>query len=295
MENEQELPEVKTEDSNVQDTGIAEKFTKQEFTRTKEKEPIEKLADEIESKPESTTEPAQPELPNTDSGEESKVPPKKETFDIEKWDGKVDLLPEKLRKIVVDNQAAYTAKAQEAAKLKQEIELLTRKPTIEQPLFTPDEYEEAQLNPAKFAELVNRVASKVVEQKSAELLPVLTKVQHEQAVAQNEKLINEFAETHEDFWELHDASPELFMALVDKTRDLNKTYETLKKFKSHESEKAKLEAQSRIKEKKNASTFTRSPNTTENVMFIEGTQDDVLRKQIEFVMQGKNIRVKLKK
>lgn len=227
MENEQELSAQA--DSNVQDIQVADKFKSQEFHRVKEQEPIEKLADAMEAKPEQKDEPAQSELSNTDSDKSEKVPPK-ETFDIEKWDGKVEALPEKLRKIVTDNQAAYTAKAQEAAELRKELEQRTIAVNTakDQPLMTPEEFEEAQLSPAKMEEVVNRIAMRAIEKKAAELMPVITQVQHNQRVVENEKAINDFAQAHEDFWELHDASPKLFMSLIQQTKSLQETYETLK-------------------------------------------------------------------
>lgn len=293
MENEQELSAQA--DSNVQDIKVDDKFNKPEFNRATEPDPIEKLADDLEAKLEKKDEPTQSELSNKDSDKSDKVPPK-ENFDIEKWDGKVEALPEKLRKIVTDNQAAYTAKAQEVAELRKELEQRTIAVNTakDQPLMTPEEFEEAQLSPAKMEEVVNRIAMRAIEKKAAELMPVITQVQHTQRVVENEKAINDFASQHEDFWELHDASPKLFMSLIQQTKSLQETYETLKQFKNAESQKAKQEAQGRIKEKKNASTFSRSTNQTENVMYINGTKEDVLRKQIELAMQGKKIQVKLK-
>lgn len=292
----QELPEAKAEDSS----GVAKEFQHKEFQRTnQEKEPIEKLAEAIESKPE-LSEPnpdVELETETVSSAKKEELPPKKEAFDIEKWDGKVEVLPEKLQKVIKDNQAAYTAKAQEAAQLKKQLEQLTvsRETTKEQPLLTPEEYEEAQLSPAKFVEVVNRVAERAIEKKAAELMPVISNVQRTQQIAENEKAINDFAKQHDDFWDLHDSNPKLFMSLVSQTRNLQETYDTLKQFKTALSEKAKQEAQGRVKEKKNASTFGRTSKHTENVMYIEGSADDVLSKQIEMTMQGKNIQVKQKK
>lgn len=294
MENEQELSAKA--DSQVQDTPVADKFNQTEFKRTEEQKPIEELATELEAKSGKKDEPAQSEISNTDSDKSEKVPPK-ETFDLEKWDGKVELLPEKLRKIVTDNQAAYTAKAQEAARYKQELEQLTTKvePTKDRPLMTPEEFEEAQLSPEKFMEVSERIANRAVERKVAELMPVFQKIQQTQTVAENQQAINEFAKEHEDFWDIHDADPELFLSIASQTKDLNKTYGMLSKFKAKLADQEKNKAQGRVKEKKNASTFSRSTNQTENVVFIDGTKEDVLRKQIEFAMQGKNIQVKLKK
>ena len=295
--NTQELPVDASADADS--SGVAEQFTKHEFNRVNQvKEPIEKLADAMESKPELSETESQTELSNTDSAQtKEELPPTKDAFNYEKWDGKVESLPEKLQKIVKDNQAMATAKAQEAARYKQELELLSvkREEAIEQPLVTPEEYEEAQLSPAKFVEVVNKLIARGVEKKAAELMPIVNQVQRTQQVAENEKAINDFAKEHEDFWELHDASPSLFMALIGQNRDLGKTYETLKQFKNSHEEKAKQAAQNRVKEKKNASTFSRTAKHTENVMYIEGTKDDVLRKQIELSLAGKNIRVKLKK
>lgn len=279
-------------------TTVAKEFQTHEFQRVNQnKEPIEKLAEAMEAKPElSEPEDSQTELPPAESVEKKEeLPPKKEAFDHEKWDGKVESLPEKLQKVVKDNQAAYTAKSQEAAQLKQQLELISKKPDASSPLFTQEEYEAALISPDKFVEVVNKLIMKGVEQKSAELLPTITKIQHTQIVAENEKAINDFAKEHEDFWDLHDASPKLFMSLIGQTKNLQETYETLKQFKSAQADKAKQDAQVRVKEKKAASTFGRTAKHTENIMYVEGSDDDVLAKQVEMTMMGKNIQVRKKK
>ncbi len=289
----QELPEVSKETTDSSD--VAAKFKNTEFSRVNQtKDPIEKLADAIEAKPELTEPNSEVEEVKKESTKEE-LPPKKEAFNHEKWDGKIESLPENLQKIVKDNQAMATTKAQEAAKYKAELEQRTKVQEENRPLFTQEEFEEAQLNPAKFAELLNRGIQTQLEKAKMELLPVINKVQYEQTVAQNEKAINDFADEHEDFWELHDASPELFMAMIDKNKSLDKTYATLKQFKNSHEEKAKKAAQARVQEKKSASTFTRSTNQSDNVLYVEGSQDDVLKKQVEMALQGKNIQVRLKK
>lgn len=294
----QELSGAEATDSGT----VAKEFQTKEFSRVNQnKEAIEVIADKIEAQPELSETESQEELADTKVEvsskieKEIKVPPTKETFDHEKWDGKVESLPEKLQKVVKDNQAAYTAKAQEASQLKQQLELLSKKPDANNPLFTQEEYEAALISPEKFVEVVNKLIMKGVEQKSAELLPMINKVQHTQIVAENEKAINDFAKEHEDFWELHDASPKLFMSLIGQTKNLQETYNTLKQFKEAQSEKAKQDAQVRVKEKKAASTFGRTAKHTENVMYIEGNADEVLAKQVEMTMMGKNIQVRKKK
>lgn|SRR3990167_1148601 len=296
MENEQtqELSNTKVADSSV----VADKFNIPEFTRVnQEKEPIEKLAEAIETKPEIPDPNSQTELSNKDSVKTDELPPKKEAFDHEKWDGKIDSLPENIQKIVKDTQAMATSKAQEAAQLKKELEQRTVQieAAKDQPLITQEEYEEAQLSPTKFVEVINRLAARAIDKKAAELMPVISQVQHTQLVAENEKAINDFAKEHEDFWELHDASPKLFMALISQNKNLSETYETLKQFQQARDDKAKKTAQTRVQEKKNASTFGRTSKHTENIMYIEGSQDDVLRKQVELTLEGKNIQVRLKK
>ncbi len=293
-ENTQELPNASAEDSSV----VADKFTHSEFTRkNQEKEPIEKLADAIEANPVPETDHEDTaELPNKGSAKKEKVPPQV-TFDVDKWDGKIEALPEKLRKIVTDNQAAYTQKAQEAAKLRQDLEeASTRlKATPEAPIYSQEEWEQAQLDPMKHAELTRRIIAKEIEIQKQELLPMLQKVQFEQSVAQNEKAINEFAEANKDFWELHDANPELFMSVVNQTKDFKKAYASIKEFKTKLADQAKNEAQARVKEKKGATSYGRTASRTEDVVYVEGTRDDVLSKQIELSLQGKNVQVRLKK
>lgn len=295
-DNTQELPEAQATDSSVKEAPVAEKFANKEFNRPTEKSPIEKLADKISSQPERSAPDSELELPQTeDSSEDKNTPPSKEAFNFEKWDGKVESLPEKVQKIVKDNQAMATAKAQEAAQYKKQLEEMSvRKPesVSNAPLFTQDEYEEAQLNPNKFAELVERVSNKVVEQKSQELMPIVSKIQYEQTVASNEKAINDFAKEHTDFWELYEDG--LLEPFVQQTKNLEQAYSMAKAIVEKREARANQKAQGRVKEKKAASTFGRSTSHTENVMFINGTKDDALRKQIELAMQGKNIQVKPK-
>lgn len=297
-ENTQELSNTQVEDSS----GVAEKFSQPEFNRSnKEKDAVEQIADKIASNPELSDPESQSELPNKDSDKKEKVPPTKEAFNYEKWDGKVESLPEKLQKIVKDNQAMATAKAQEVARLKAEIEQNTAKRTQpDSPAITQEEYEAAQISHEKFIEVVNKLVAKGIEAGKAELVPLISEVKYEQTVAQNEKFINEFAEKNPDFWDMYnigkiDNQPGILETLVDKHKNLEVAYNLMKHFEKSLSEKAKNEAQGRVKEKKAATTFGRTPKHSENIMYIEGSKDDVLAKQIEMTMAGKNIQVKQKK
>lgn len=294
-----ELPEVNSGSSD--DVSIAPKFSKSEFERKIEKEPIEKLADEIAAKPELSDQENETEVPvNTESKKAKKQTPStkevfKEPFNLDKWDGNITSLPEKLQKIVKDHQAMATTKAQEAAELRKQVEEFKKKPeaSSEAPLFTPEEYEEAQLNPNKFTDLVMRVANRVVEEKSKELMPIVSQIQQEQQIANNSKLIDDFAKKHEDFWELYEDG--LVEPFLERTKSLEQAYTMATELRSRIEARAMNKVHNTVSNKKNASTFTKSGNHSENVMYIEGSKDDALRKQIELAMSGKNIQVRVKK
>lgn len=291
MEEAQELSGAEATDSSVM-----EGLNKQEFNRSKEKEPIEKLADKIEANPESSDPESQSEVTDKVSDKkEEKVPPKKETFNAEKWDGNVEALPENIRKVIKDNQAAFTKSQQELAELRKQVEQPKQPVAAEpQPLqITQEDFEEAQINPNKFVDVVTRLVKQGVEEAKKELVPVVTNIQREQDIAKHQKAINDFAETHEDFWDLYEDG--LLMPFIEKHKDLTRAYEEGKNILSKLEARANAQAQDRVREKKNASTFGKGTSHTENVMYIEGSKDDVLRKQIELAAEGKRIQVKLKK
>ena len=219
------------------------------------------------------------------------------TFDYSKWDGNVLTLPDDVRKLVDDNKQAFHTKAQEAADYKTKLDSLQSqvneyleavKKSEEKPLFTEDEFQAAQLDPNKFLELSQRVAKDIVEKEKAQLTPMISKIQFNQQVAENEKKINDFASKHNDFWSLYEAGAlEPFV----KEHGLEKGYEMAAGIVSRLEQAAVQKAQARVQEKKASVSVTPTQSTTMEVLYVNNP-NEVLSTQIRMAAEGKKIKVR---
>lgn len=220
-----------------------------------------------------------------------------ETFDLSKWDGNVLTLPDKVKKIVTDNQAAFHAKSKEAAELKQQYEALNQQvqqymaqvqQAQQKPLFTQQEFEAAQLDPNKFLELTQRVAKNIVDAEKAQIAPVLSQLEFNQKVVENERMINDFSTQHKDFWHLYDAG--ILEPLV-KAHGLEDGYAKAVEIASKFEQKAVADAQARVQQKKGS--ISAKPTTSQSIETVfKGTADERLREAMRLASEGKHVKVR---
>jgi hypothetical protein len=223
-----------------------------------------------------------------------------ETFDYSKWDGATQSLPEKLQKIVKDNQAAFTEKAKEAATFKQQYDELQAKVNNylqeidkqkqAKPLFSQEEFEAAQLDPNKFLELTQRVAKNIVDAEKAQIAPLMNQLQFNQQVVENERVINDFASKNPDFWQLYDAK---ILEPFVKEHGLEKGYAMAKEVAAKFEQQATQKSQARVNEKKGA--ITSKPTNTQSieVTYVD-RPEDVLPTAMRYAAEGKHVKVKVR-
>lgn len=301
MENEQqtELVPVETPVTPVESPGtsVVQTETPKEYVSTEPRHPLQdvldKAAEKAKAKEAAQTEPTKSEA----LGE----PKPAEVFDLAKWDGNALTLPDKIKKIVTDNQAAFHEKAKEAAELKARYEELHQvvnqyaqqiQQTQQQanPLFTKEEFEAAQLDPNKFLELTSRVAKNIVEAEKAQLAPIISQLEFNQKVVENEKVINDFASKNKDFWQLYDAG--ILEPYVSKL-GLEEGYKTAASIANKFKQQALTESQARVQEKKGS--ITAKPTSTQSieVTYVD-RPDQVLPTAARYAAEGKKVKVKVK-
>jgi hypothetical protein len=280
------------------DASAVQTETTKEFVSTEPRHPLQDILDKAAKKQEE----AKAKAAQTETQKQEALGQKPvESFDMSKWDGNALTLPDKIKKIVVDNQVAFHNKAKEAAELKAQNDAMSgliNKYTQQmqaqqrqnQPLFSQEEFEAAQLDPKKFLDLTSRVAKNIVEAEKAQLSPIINQIDFNQKVAENERVINDFASKHKDFWQLYDTGAlEPFVKEHGLEAGYNKAVELANKFQ----QQATQAAQARVQEKK-ASVSARPTNTQSiEVMYVD-KPEDVLPTAMRFAAEGKHVEVRVK-
>ena len=175
------------------DASVVQPEVKKEYVSTEPRHPLQDILDKAAKKAEEAKKAVPTEQKKEETlGEQKPV----STFEYAKWDKNVLTLPDDIKKIVVDNQVAFHQKAKEAAELKAQYDALSQlvnkyteqvqATQNQKPLFTKEEFEAAQLDPNKFLELTSRVAQNIVEAEKAKIAPVISQVEFNQKVAENE-------------------------------------------------------------------------------------------------------------
>lgn len=267
---------------------------KKEYVSNEPRHPLQdildKAAEKAKAKEAATSKEVKPEALPDNKG----VP----AFDYSKWDGNVLTLPENIKKLIDDNKTAFHTKAQEAADFKAKFEelqnkvnsYLQEKQTEEKPLFTEEEFQAAQLDPNKFLELTSKVAKDIVEKEKAQLTPMISQIQYNQQVAENEKKINDFASKNPDFWNLYEAKIlEPFVAKFG----LEEGYKMAASIANNLKQDAVLKAQARVQEKKASISATPTSSQTVEVLYVNNP-NEVLPTQIRMAAEGKKVKVRYK-
>lgn len=217
-----------------------------------------------------------------------------EPWSLDKWDGNPGTLPEKLKKIVTDNQAAFTQKAQEAAQLKQALEAMQQEAQAKQvasDVITQEEFEAAQLDPSKFMELSRRAAAIELRKEKEALQPVINEIQQKQAFVEGQQMITEFAKQHTDFWELHDKG--LIEPFVKLYGTLDAAYEKATQIAAGLKQEAKTEIQKTVQGKKAASSLTPASATQQVEVVYVRHQSEALPMAARMAAEHPGKRVKV--
>lgn len=244
--------------------------------------------------------------------------PEVTTPEQKEWDGNLESLKD-LGKDEIErakNMRRYlTKKTQEigdAQKKAQEYDKLISDPRIKQALngqpqaapqeapqqpqalWSPGEWEEAQVNPAKMAELFDRGVQARVNQVAAQYAPLIEQLQNKQTFVEKSQEIDEFARMHPDVWELYDAGimKPLVREIVDSGQGtFAEAYEKAKSIESFYKRQATQEAQGRIMEKKAAVTATPSPTNEPSVIWASD-REEAKKLAFENAILGKKVTVR---
>lgn len=279
------------------DASVVQPEVKKEFISTEPRHPLQDILDKAAKKAEEAKNAVQPETKKEETLGDKPV----ENFDMSKWDGNALTLPEKIKKIVIDNQVAFHEKAKEAAELKGQYEALsklvnqyttqiqqTKQPN--KPIFSQEEFEAAQLDPNKFLELTSRVAKNIVDAEKAQISPILNQIDFNQKVVENERVINDFSSKHKDFWQLYDAG--ILEPLV-KELGLEQGYAKAAAIAGKFQQQATTASQARIQEKKGSVSVKPTNTQSIEVTYVD-RPEDVLPTAARFAAEGKKVKVRVR-
>lgn len=221
-------------------------------------------------------------------------PAPSEPWTLDKWDGKPESLPDRLRKIVTDNQAAFTQKAQEAANLKQykeayeQLNARIQAAQNSQQEITQEEFEAAQADPSKFMELAKKAAAIELNKEKAALQPIIQDLQFKQMTVENERKISDFATKNPDFWDLYDKG--LIEPFVKTTGDLEASYQKAKEIADNFKQAGKTEISQAAQVKKSATTAAPTQAHQVEVVYVRH-QSEALEAAARNAMSGKRVKV----
>lgn len=165
-----------------------------------------------------------------------------------------------------------------------------------QPLWNESEWNEAQINPNKMAELVQRGIQHGVQQQINQYAPIVQSMQNKQNMLERTQEVQDFGELHPDMWDLYEAGimRPLVQSVVDSGKgSIAEAYEQAKKIESHYKAAAQQQAQGRVLEKKNAVTATPS-SAGEAAVIWANDKKEWERISYENAVLGKVVSVRIK-
>lgn len=257
-----------------------------------------------------TNEPAAPATPEVTTPEK----PEKEA-----WDGNLESLKDlgkdeveralKMRRYLTKE----TQKLAEAKKKAEEYERIKADPRFQQfmsgnqqtqptpnqqpeqqALWTESEWQEAQVNPSKMAELFERGVNAKVQEVASQYAPVIQELEKKQAFVERSAEIQDFASIHPDIWDLYEAGimKPLVREIVDTGQGtIADAYEKAKNIETFFKQKAQQVAQGRVLEKKAAVAATPSPASEPSVIWA-ADREEAKRIAFENALLGKRVQVK---
>lgn len=164
--------------------------------------------------------------------------------------------------------------------------------------WTADELAEAQVNPSKLGELMQRGIQAGVQQQIQQYAPIVQQLTQKQAFIERSQEVQDFAEAHPDIWDLYDAGimRPLTQSIVDSGKGgIAEAYAEAKKIEAHYSNRATAAAQGRVLEKKAAVTATPSAASEPSVIWVDkGDRATADRISFENALQDKKVNIRYK-
>lgn len=169
-------------------------------------------------------------------------------------------------------------------------------PAQPQPMWSEMEWSEAQINPAKMAELVQRGIQSGVQQQINQYAPIVQQMQQKQAFLERSQEVQDFGELHPDMWDLYDAGimKPLVQSIVDSGQgSIAEAYEKAKTIASHFKNQALQESQGRVLQKKAAVTAAPTPAGEASVIWVD-SKEEANRISYENALAGRIVPIKYK-
>lgn len=154
--------------------------------------------------------------------------------------------------------------------------------------MTAEQWNMIKDDPMKVTEYMQSIVQANLNQAAEAVGQELNQIKHTQAVAEWEKNIQDFAKEHPDMWELHEAG--LFKPILEATvkagGSLEDAYLQSVKIRDGLRQKAQAEAQTRVKQKKDASTFTGTAAADMETVVVD-KKSDVFEKAFDLAYDKK--------
>lgn len=244
------------------------------------------------------------------------------------WDGDVNKLPPELQEWAKSVQRGFTKRSMAEAELRrrgqeldsfinsddykgyqswkqgQATQQVVKQPEAPTPIITPQEWEEIQLDPTglKLASKVDALVDKKIQQAAQTYGVELNNLKSQQNMTMFQTSLSDLADLHPEVLEWHQAGimepfvKEELQNPKHKSYDqvAAAAYERVAKITEYYENKANEKLQQRIKEKQNITTTSGIANGESNVTYV-GDKKEAFEQALQNALQGKNIKVKVKK
>lgn len=236
------------------------------------------------------------------------------------WEGDADNLPKPLQNRAKGVLRYLTKQSQalaEEKKLAEEYKKVKADPTYQQylnykqgnpvqapqpgqnqpsALYTREELEEAQVNPEKLGELIQRGADARFKQAEQEVGGIISELRTKQTFVDRKQELQDFAELHPDFWDLHEKGliKPYIREIVDTGQGtLQDAYNKAKEVKEMFRQEALKESQVRVGQKKAAFSNPPTPSNEPEIIWANN-KSEATKIAFDQAVLGKRVQVKVK-
>ena len=164
-------------------------------------------------------------------------------------------------------------------------------------LYTREELEEAQVNPEKLGELINRGAEARFKQAEQEVGGIISELRTKQTFIDKKQELQDFSEVHPDFWDLHEKGliKPFIREIVDTGQGtLMDAYNKAKEVREQFRQEALRESQVRVSQKKSAFSSPPTPSNETEIIWAN-SKNEATKIAFDNAVLGKKVNVKVKK
>lgn len=231
------------------------------------------------------------------------------------WNGDINALPDELKEYGKSVQRHLTTQSMAQAELKKKVQEYESTLNSEdyktfqtwkqqnqtpnagqvnqpQPVLTPEEWEAFQLDPSKANQILQNAFQRMATQYTQSIENRFQEMQHKDAVIEWKSTLQDFAQLHPEFVELHELGlmEPILRQTVDAGGTLEQAFERAVQIRDGMQARALKASQGRVNEKRNAVTSSANVSNEADIKYI-GKNEDALEAAFNLAFEGKSMKV----